>query len=172
MDLGGIGPPGPRGVAQSRTGTGQGAAAQMGTPVCQQLPGPGKTSLIKHWIELTDWMPFKEHYQHIPSHMYDDMKAYLQEMLDIGAIRKSHSPWSSTVVLVQKKDGSLMFCIDLGKWNNQTIKDAYLLHCIDETLNSLQWSQWFSWLNLKSGYWQVEMEVWAYHRAIGFLHIW
>ena len=52
----------------------------------------GKTSLIKHQIELTDWTPFKDHYQHIPPHMYDDMKAHLQEMLDIGAIQKSHSP--------------------------------------------------------------------------------
>ena len=53
------------------------------------------------------------------------MKAHIQEMLDIGAIQKSHSPWASTVVLVQKKDGSLRFCIDLRKLNNQTIKDAY-----------------------------------------------
>ena len=45
--------------------------------------------------------------------MYDDMKAHLQEMLDLGDIQKSHSPWASTVVLVQKKDGSLWVCIDL-----------------------------------------------------------
>ena len=67
-------------------------------------------------------MPFKEHYQHIPPHMYDDVRAYIQEMFDIGAIQKSHSPWASTVVLVWKMDGSLSFCIDLRKLNNQTIK--------------------------------------------------
>ena len=66
--------------------------------------------------------------------MYDDMRAHIQEMMDIGAIHKSHSPWASTVVLVQKKDGSLRFCIDLRKLNNHTIKDTYLLPCIDETL--------------------------------------
>ena len=98
----------------------------------------GKTSLIKNQIELTDLMPFKECYQCIPPHMYDDVKAHLQEMQDIGAIRKSHSPWASMVVLVLKKDGSLRFCIDLRKLNNQTIKDVYLLPHIDETLNSLQ----------------------------------
>ena len=68
----------------------------------------GKTSLIKHWIKLMDLPPFKEHYQCIP-HMYDDVKAHLQEMLDIGVIRKLHSLWASVVVLVQKKDGSLSF---------------------------------------------------------------
>ena len=90
--------------------------------------------------------------------MYDDMKAHLQEMLDIGVIRKSHSLWASTLVLVWKKDGTLRFCIDFRKLNNQTIKDAYLLPCIDETLNSLQGLQLFSSLDLKSGYWQVKMD--------------
>ena len=114
----------------------------------------GRTALIKHKIQLTDHMLFKEHYQHIPPHMYD-VRAHIQEMLDIGAICKSHSPWASTAVLVQKKGGGLRFCIDL---NNQTVKDAYLLPQMDKTLDSLQGSQWFSSLDLKSGYWQVEMD--------------
>ena len=62
-------------------------------------------------------------------HMYDDVKAHLQGILDIGAIRKSHSLW----ILVSKKDGSLRFCIDLRKLNNQTVKDAYSPPHIDET---------------------------------------
>ena len=49
--------------------------------------------------------------------MYEDVRAHIQEMLDIGAIHKSHSPWASAVVLVQKKDGGLRFCIDLRKLN-------------------------------------------------------
>ena len=77
----------------------------------------------------------------------DDMKAHLQKMLDIGAIWKSHSLWDSMVVLVWKKDGSLRFCIDLRKLNNQTVKDAYSLLKIENTLNSLQGSQMvlFAW---------------------------
>ena len=116
----------------------------------------GKTALIKNKIEVMHWMPFKECYQCIPPHMYDDVRAHIQEMLDIGAIQKLHSLWATAVVLVQK-DGSLRFCIDLRKLNNQTIKDAYSLPHIDKTLDSLQGSQWFSSLNLKLGYWQVEM---------------
>ena len=86
------------------------------------------------------------------------MKAHLQEMLDIGSMQKSHSPWASMVVLVWKKDGSMRFCIALRKLNSRTAKDAYSLPQIDKTLNSLQGSQWFSPLDLKSGYWQVKME--------------
>ena len=87
--------------------------------------------------------------------MYNNVRVLIQEMLDIGAIQKLHSLWASTVVLVQKKYGSLRFCIDLRQLNNWTIKDAYLLPCIDKTLDSLQGLQWFSSLNLKLGYWQI-----------------
>ena len=61
------------------------------------------------------------------------------------------------VVLVQK-DRSLQFCTDLRKLNNQTFKDAYSLPHINETLDSLQESQWFSSLDLKSGYGQAKMD--------------
>ena len=118
----------------------------------------GKTALIKHKIQLTDQSSFKECYQCIPPHMYDDVRAHFQEMLDIGAICKSHSPWASMVVLAWKKDSSLRFCINLRKLNNWTVKDAYSLSQIDETRDSLQGSQWFPSLDLKSGYWQVKMD--------------
>ena len=118
----------------------------------------GKTALIKHKIKLTNQTPSKERYRCIPPHMYEDVRAHIQEMLDIGAIHKSHSPWASAVVLVCKKDGGLRFCIDLRKLNKQTIKDTYSLPRIDETLDSLHGSQWFFSLDLKSGYWQVEMD--------------
>ena len=76
----------------------------------------------------------------------------------MGAIHKSNSPWASAVVLVRKKDGSLRFCIDLCKHNARTIKDAYSLPCIDETLDCLGGATIFTSLDLKSGYWPVEME--------------
>ena len=52
----------------------------------------------------------------------------------------------------------LRFSINLRKLNNQTVKDAYSLPWIDKTLHSLQDSQWFSSLDLKSRYWQVKMD--------------
>ena len=63
----------------------------------------GKTSLVKHQINLTDYRPFKERYRCIPPHQYEEVRKHLQEMLDIGVICKSQSPWASAVVLVQKK---------------------------------------------------------------------
>ena len=82
----------------------------------------GKCNTIKHAIKITDPQPFKERYRRIPPHLFDEVKKHLQEMIEVGAIRKSFSPWASAVVLVRKKDGGLRFCIDLSKLNNRTIK--------------------------------------------------
>ena len=76
-------------------------------------------------------------------------------MLDAGAIRESQSPFSSNVALVRKKDKSLRFCIDFRKLNNRTVKDAYSLPRIEETIYTLAGSKYFSKLDLRSGYWQV-----------------
>ena len=76
----------------------------------------------------------------------------------MGVIRRIFSPWASTVVLVRKKDGGLRFCIDLRKLNNRTIKEGYSLPRIEDTLDCLYGAVWLSTLDLKSGYWQVELE--------------
>ena len=107
----------------------------------------GKCNILKHKTQLTDQQPFKE-----------EVKQHLQEMVEVGAIRRSFSPWTSTVVIVRKKDGELRLCIDLRKLNNRTMKDGYALPRIDDTLDCLHGSKWFSTLDLKSGYWQVELE--------------
>ena len=79
-------------------------------------------------------------------------------MGEIGAIHKSQSPWASAVVLVRKKTGELRFCIDLRKLNACTIKDAQTLPRIEDSLDSLNGAIIFTSLDLKSGYWQVELD--------------
>ena len=112
----------------------------------------GKCNILKHNIKITEPQPFKERYRRIPPHLYEEVKTHLQEMVEVGAIRRSFSPWASTVVLVRKKDGGLRFCINLRKLNNRTIKDGYSLPRIEDTLDSLHGAVWFSTLDLKSGY--------------------
>ena len=73
----------------------------------------GHTLIVKHKIELDDYKPFKDRYRWILPHQYEEVRKHLNEMLKIGAIRKSNSPWASAVVLIRIKDGSLRFCIDL-----------------------------------------------------------
>ena len=117
----------------------------------------GRTNLVKHNIVLTDLIPFKERYRTIPPQLFSEVKAHLKEMFDLGAIRHSSIPWASAIVLVRKKDGKLRFCIHLGKLNNRTLKDSYSLPRIEHFLDQLLGSTIFTTLDLKAGYWQVEM---------------
>ena len=65
----------------------------------------GCTNTVKHKIEIDDSKPFKEHFQHIPPPLLDEVRQHIDEMLEAGAIRPSNSPWCNAVVLVHKKDG-------------------------------------------------------------------
>src|SRR5690606_12675542 len=82
---------------------------------------------------------------------------HVNDMLRDGIIELSNSPWSSPVVLVKKKDGSIRFCVDFRKLKAVTKKDVYLLPRIDDALDALYGTHYFSSLDLKSGYWQVSV---------------
>ena len=125
----------------------------------------GKADIVKHEIKLTDNTPFKDPYRRIPPATYEEVRQHLKEMLDADAIRPSESPFSSNVVLVRKKDSSLRFCIDFRKLNSRTIRDAYTLPRIDDTIDTLIGAKYFSKLDLRSGYWQVEMKEEDKHKT-------
>ena len=119
----------------------------------------GHASLVKHKIKLDNYTPFKERYRCIPPNLFEEVKNHLKEMLQIGAIRCSNSPWASAVVLVRKKDRSLWFCIDLRRLNARMIIDAYSLPHINETLDCLGGAIIFTSLDLK-----VDIGRWRWMR--------
>ena len=116
----------------------------------------GLTDKAVHCIRLKEDIPFKERPRPILLSMYEDVPKHLKEIQDLGVIRKSQSLYSSNIVFVQKKSGALHFCFDLRANNVKTIPDRYSLPRIDSTLDALSGAKWFSALDLKSGYWQVE----------------
>ena len=90
--------------------------------------------------------------------MVEEVRAHMKEMLEAGAIHPSQSPWCNAVVLVRKKDGGLHFCIDFHKLNVRTKKDSYPLPHIQEAIESLLGAGYFSYLDLKAGFWQIAMD--------------
>ena len=117
----------------------------------------GCTDTAEHVIELLDTKPFKEQFQCIAPPLVEEVREHIQEMLDRGAIYPSQSPWCNTVVLVHKKDGGLPFCINFHRLNSWTKKDAYPLPQMQETMESMVGTRFFSTMDLKSGFWQVKM---------------
>ena len=118
----------------------------------------GKTNVIKHKIKTDGTPPIRQPLRRVPVHLQAEVEKHVNDMIDRDVIEPSQSPWSSGVVLVKKKDGSTRFCVDYRKLNAHTVKDAYPLPRIDESMDHLSGACWFSTLDLCSGYWQVEMD--------------
>ncbi|RXN07448.1 Retrovirus-related Pol polyprotein from transposon 297 [Labeo rohita] len=118
----------------------------------------GRTDKVKHKINLMDETPFKHRPRPIHPEDMEAVKKHLQELLDAGVIRESMSPYSSPIVVVKKKSGDIRLCIDYRKLNQRTIKDAYALPKLEDTFMALVGSKWFSVLDLKSGFYQIEVE--------------
>jgi len=117
----------------------------------------GHSTAIQHRIDMENDFPFKQRHRRIPPAMYDEVHSHLQQLLSAGVIRQSHSPWASNVVLVRKPDGKLRMCVDYRQLNNRTLKDSYALPRVEELLDCLGGMKYFSVLDMKSGYHQVEL---------------
>lgn len=82
----------------------------------------------------------------------------IDKLLKQGIIEESISPWSSPIVLVRKKDGSVRFCIDFRKLNNITTKDAFPMPRIDDIFDHLAQAEYYTTIDFKSGYFQVGLD--------------
>lgn len=125
----------------------------------------GRTDKVKHQIKLSDETPFKHRPRPIRPQDLDAVRRHLQELSEAGVIRESESCFSSPIVVVKKKNGDIRLCVDYRKLNLQTIKDAYALPNLEETFSALSGSKWFSVLDLKSGYYQIEVDETDKHKT-------
>ncbi|GKE36518.1 putative reverse transcriptase domain-containing protein, partial [Tanacetum coccineum] len=98
----------------------------------------------------------KSPYRLAPSEL-EELSRQLKELQDKGFIRPSSSPWGATMLFVKKNDGSFRMCIDYRELNKLTVKNRYLLPRIDDLFNQLQGSQFFSKIDLRSGYHQLRV---------------
>ena len=118
----------------------------------------GYTSTVKMKIDTQNHSPIKLRPYRTPLKNREVIEKAIDEMLDANIVRRSRSPWSFPVVIVDKKDGSKRFCVDFRKLNQITKRNSYPLPLIDDILALLGNAKFFSSLDLKSGYWQVLMD--------------
>jgi len=117
----------------------------------------GETDLTQFEINTVDTLPKKQPTRRIPYAAQQEVAQLLKEMQDANVIRPSTSAWASPIVLVKKKDGTLRFCVDYRALNKVTVADAFPLPKIDDLLDQLGKCRYFSTLDLKSGYWQIQV---------------
>ena len=96
----------------------------------------GRTELVKHDIVTPSQAPIKQPVRRPPFHL-KCMADEVQKMLRDDIIETSNSPWASPVILVEKKDGSIRYCIDYRRLNAVTQKESYQLLRIDDSLDAV-----------------------------------
>ena len=91
-----------------------------------------------------------------PPAVKDEIERQVTNMLKSGIIQPSNSSFSSSVLLVKKKDGSFRFCVDFRHLNAITAKAKYPVPVI-ELLDELTHASWFTCLDLTAGYHQIRL---------------
>lgn len=112
----------------------------------------GSIQKLQMHTRLNDTTPVQKNYVAVPQPLYPEVKAYIEDLLNRNFIRKSMSPYSSSVVCVRKKDNSL--CVDYRELNCKPQVDCHPIPRIQETLDNLGGSTWFSMLDQGKAYHQ------------------
>ena len=105
-------------------------------------------------IELSDSTPVQRNYVSIPRPLYQELKTYIEDLMNKQFITKSRSSYSSPVVCVRKNDGTLRLCVDYRELNRRTVPDRHPIPRVQETLDSLGGNSWFSVLDQGKAYHQ------------------
>lgn len=121
------------------------------------------TAAIKHKIITNNEQPVYTKSYRYPQTFKKDVEEQIKELLDNGIIKHSTSPYSSPIWVVPKKMDSsgkrkVRVVIDYRKLNDKTVNDKFPIPQIEEILDSLGKSAYFTTLDLKSGFHQIEMD--------------
>ena len=119
----------------------------------------GQTGLVKHTIDTGNSRPVKQQLRPQPMAYLSIIDEHVEEMLRHDVIEPSTSFWASNVILVCKSDQTLRFCVDYRQVNALSTKDSYPLPRIDTCFDALGGAKFFSTLDLRQGYWQVEIDA-------------
>ncbi|KAL0162283.1 hypothetical protein M9458_041679, partial [Cirrhinus mrigala] len=118
---------------------------------------PGQTNVVHHDIKTPTGVIVRQRPYRVPEARRQAIEEEIQQMLKLGVIEPSRSPWSSPIVMVPKPDGTLRFCNDFRRLNEVSEFDGYPMPRVDELLDRLGRARYISTLDLTKGYWQVPL---------------
>ena len=127
--------------------------------------GPGDTNLAEHRIDLTSDVPVRQMPYPVSFALMSSLKKELQQMEDLGIIRKSDSPYASPVVVEKKEDGSNRICFDFRRLNKITVTDSQPVPSSAESFLGMSEDKYFSKLVLTKGYHQIHVRPSDVHKT-------
>ena len=118
----------------------------------------GCCNFVELEIELEESaVPHREGARRMTPHKSDACRKEIETLLEYDMIEPSKSPWACGVVMAKKKGDQLRLCCDFRYLNSVTVKDAYPIPRIDESLSKLGDAKFFTTLDLGSAFWQVPL---------------
>ena len=118
----------------------------------------GDVQNCKMKLRLKDEKPVQKSYYSMPKPLHQEVKHYVEDLLNKGWITKSSSNYPSPVVAVRKNDGSLWLFCDYRALNNKTISDRHPLPRVQDAIDSLNGKKWFSLLDQQKAYHQIYLD--------------
>ena len=156
----------------------EGAAADAGAAMAARVraefkdvletmpPGLPPQRAVDHKIPLVEGaVPPAARQYRLSYHEMEELKKQLDTYVAQGWIRPSTSSYASPVLFVKKKTGELRMCVDYRALNRLTIRNRYPLPRIDDLLDKLHGAQYFTKIDLQSGYHQVRVHDADVHKT-------
>jgi len=117
---------------------------------------PGQTTLVSHEVRLVDGArPMRQSPYPLHPERLEVVNREIKELLQLGIIEESESPWAAPIVLVPKPDGSLRLCTDFRKLNSVTIPDPFPMPRVETLINKIGQAKFLTKLDMTKGYWQI-----------------
>ncbi len=131
----------------------------------------GKITVVTHAIDTGDAKPISKSPYRLSVKERQIVEQQVQEMLDKGIIVPSNSCWASPIVLVNKRDGTIRFCVDYRALNAVSKSDVYPLPRLDDGLDCMAGSDVFSVMDASQMFWQIAVEPESQEKTTFVCHL-